>query len=91
VFDKHLPAITYLFSTLYEEKGKCLGCFVKKRKKQGNKPYGKNPIALNAMNVIQRTTSVAQWAVRSAQASGNADKASAEIEADAIKKERLFQ
>ena len=61
---------------------------VSRKKSQGNKPYEKNPISLNAM-------SVTQWAVRSAQASGGADKASAEIEAasgkieaDSIKTER---
>ena len=79
--------LTFLLSTPYKRKGKCLGCFEKKRKKQGNKPSGKTPIALNA-------TRVAQGAVHTAQASGNADKASdkiesasAEIEADSIKLE----
>ena len=69
-----------------------MGCFVKKSiKLQGNEPWGRPPTALNAMRVVHWATLVAQWAMRTAQASGDADKASAEIEADAIKKERLFQ
>ena len=54
------------------------------------------PIAPNAMSGVQWTMSVAHWVVRSAQASGDADKASGriegpstEIEADA-KNRRAF-